>query len=139
MGLPSSGTLSISDIAFEFSVSLSNVALNATLGTYASKSSGATTKISDFYGLSNLTEFFYNAEGSSEGASAVCPLEETSDKAYHNGSGTLPVAGDNCFSDSSGSTPLTNGDAYKFANGTSSGGFLNIGASGVVSSVGNCR
>ena len=139
MGLPSSGTLSISDIANEFGVSLSNVALNATLGTYASKGAGATTAISDFYGLANLTSFNYNATGSSEGGGGACSLEGFTDTGYHNGSGTLPVAGDNCFSDSSGSTPLTNGDAYKFANGTGSGGFLNIGASGVVSSVGNCR
>lgn len=139
MGLPSSGTLSISDIANEFGVSLSNVALNATLGTYAGKGSGATTAISDFYGLSNLTSFTYNATGSSEGGGGACDLTGIADTGYHNGSGTSPVVGDNCFSDSGGSTPLTNGNAYKFANGTDSGGFLNIGASGVVSSIGNCR
>jgi len=138
MGLPSSGTLSISDIANEFGVSLSNVALNATLGTYASKGAGATTAISDFYGLSNLTSFTYNATGSSEGGGGACDLTGIADTGYHNGSGTSPVVGDNCFSDS-GATPLTNGNAYKFANGTDSGGFLNIGASGVVSSIGNCR
>jgi len=139
MGLPSSGQISISDIANEFGVTLSNVALNATLGTYADKASGATTAISDFYGLSALTAFDYNAEGTEEGPSGACSLEATEDKAYHNGSGTYPAQGDNVYSDSSGSSPLENGSTYKYDNGGANGGYLNIGASGVVSGLGNCR
>jgi len=138
MGLPSSGQISINDIATEFGVTLSNVALNATLGTYASKGAGATTAISDFYGLSNLTSFSYNAQ-EEDNPTEACSLEEIGDTAYHNGSGSSPVSGDNVYSDSSGSSPLENGSTYKYDNGTESGGFLNIGASGVVSSLGNCR
>jgi len=139
MGLPSSGQISINDIATEFAVSLSNVALNATLGTYASKGSGATTAMSDFYGLSNLTAFSYNSEGQGGGAGNACSLEEIGDTAYHNGSGTYPAQGDNVYSDSSGSSPLEGRYAYKYDNGTVSGGYLNIGASGVVDSLGNCK
>ena len=139
MGLPSSGQLSINDIATEFGVTLSNVALNATLGTYASKGAGVTTAISDFYGLSALTAFNYNAEGTEEGPNTACSLEGTEDTAYHNGSGTYPAQGDNVYNDSSGSSPLENGSTYKYDNGGTNGGYLNIGASGVVSSLGNCR
>lgn len=137
MGLPSSGTLSISDIANEFSVSLSNVALNATLGTYASKSSGATTKISDFYGLSNLTSFSYNSEGD-ETPTAACSLESTEDTAYHNGSGTYPDVDDVVYSNSSGTQELAQA-VYKYDNGTSAGGFINVAEYGEVANVGNCR
>ena len=137
MGLPGSGTLSISDIASEFSVSLSNVALNATLGTYASKSSGATTKISDFYGLSNLTAFSYNSEGD-ESPTAACSLESTEDTAYHNGSGTYPDIDDVVYSDSSGTQELEQA-VYKYDNGTGSGGFINVAEDGEVSNLGNCR
>jgi len=139
MGLPSSGQISINDIATEFSVSLSNVALNATLGTYASKGSGATTSMSNFYGLSNLTAFSYNSEGQEGGAGDACSLEEIGDTAYHNGSGTYPAQGDNVYSDSSGSSPLAEDHSYKYDNGTVRGGFLNIGTSGRVSSLGNCK
>ena len=139
MGLPSSGQISINDIATEFSVSLSNVALNATLGTYASKGSGATTAMSNFYGLSNLTAFSYNSEGQEGGAGDACILRDTGDTAYHNGSGTYPAQGDNVYSDSSGSSPLEEEYTYKYDNGTKNGGYLDIGASGVVSSLGNCK
>ena len=130
MGLPSSGTLSISDIANEFSVSLSNVALNATLGTYASKSSGATTKISDFYGLSNLTSFSYNAEGD-ESPTAACSLESTEDTAYHNGSGTYPDVDDVVYSNSSGTQELA--QAVYIADCLSRPGVCSHGDTAIVS------
>jgi len=137
MGLPSSGQISISDIANEFNVSLSNVALNATLGTYASKSSGVTTKISDFYGLSNLTAFSYNSEGD-ESPTAACSLESIEDTAYHNGSGTYPDIDDVVYSNSSGTSELAQA-VYKYDNGTSAGGFLTVAEDGEVSNLGNCR
>lgn len=137
MGLPSSGQLSISDIATEFSVTLSNVALNATLGTYASKGAGATTAISDFYGLSNLTSFSYNSEGAVT-ANSACSLEGTGDTAYHNGSGTYPDVDDLVYSNSSGTTTLAEA-TYKYANGTQSGGFIAVNEDGEVVNLGNCR
>lgn len=135
MGLPSSGQISINDIATEFSVSLSNVALNATLGTYASKSSGATTAMSDFYGLSALTAFSYNSEGNEEGS--ACRLEGTEDTAYHDGSGTYPVAGDVVYSDSSGTTALSDAN-YKIDNGSLNGANMLI-EDGKVTSIINCK
>lgn len=135
MGLPSSGQISINDIATEFSVSLSNVALNATLGTYASKASGATTAMSDFYGLSALTAFSYNSEGSEEGS--ACSLEGTEDTAYHDGSGTYPVANDRVYSNSSGTTALSDAN-YKIDNGSLNGANMLV-ESGEVTSIINCK
>ncbi len=138
MGLPSSGQISINDIATEFNVSLSNVALNATLGTYASKASGATTAISDFYGLSNLTAFSYNSEGQEGGARDACSLEATEDIAYHNGSGTYPDVDDVVFSNSSGTTTLS-ASTYKYDNGSESGGFIDVNEDGEVENLGSCK
>ena len=137
MGLPSSGQISINDIATEFSVSLSNVALNATLGTYASKASGATTSMSDFYGLSNLTAFSYNSEGQ-EGGTAACSLESIEDTAYHNGSGTYPDVDDVVFSNSSGTSELGVG-TYKYDNGAKRGGYMDVNRDGEVTNLGNCK
>ena len=138
MGLPSSGQISINDIATEFGVSLSNVALNATLGTYASKASGATTAMSDFYGLSNLTAFNYNSEGQEGGAGEACSLEATEDKAYHNGSGTYPDIDDLVYEDSSGETTLES-NTYKYDNGAQKGGFIYVNEDGEVANLGNCK
>ena len=137
MGLPSSGQLSINDIATEFSVTLSNVALNATLGTYAGKVSGSTTAISYFYGLSALTGFAYNSEGQEE-ASEACSLEATEEGAFHNGSGTYPDVDDVVYSNSSGTTTL-GAATYKYDNGSESGGFMKINEDGEVTDLGNCR
>ena len=137
MGLPSSGQISINDIATEFGVTLSNVALNATLGTYASKGSGATTAMSDFYGLSNLTAFSYNSEGQ-EGGTEACSLEETGDTAYHNGSGTYPDVDDIVYSDSAGSSTLA-ASTYKYNNGGVKGGIMEVNSNGEVINLGNCK
>jgi len=138
MGLPSSGQISINDIATEFSVSLSNVALNATLGTYASKGSGATTSMSNFYGLSNLTAFSYNSEGQEGGAGEACSLVATEDTAYHNGSGTYPDVDDVVYSNSSGTTTL-GASTYKYDNGSQKGGFIDVNEDGEVTNLGNCK
>ena len=137
MGLPSSGQISINDIATEFSVSLSNVALNATLGTYASKASGATTAMSNFYGLSALTEFAYNSEGQEGGPDDACSLESIDNSAYHNGSGTYPDEGDAVYSDSGGTTALDDA-SYKYGNGSESGGFIFV-KGGEVAKLGSCE
>ena len=69
MPLPESGPLSISDIATEFDVTLSNVALNSTLGTYAEIGKGETTALSDFYGLSAETPGSLMRYGTTDGNS----------------------------------------------------------------------
>ncbi len=136
MGLPSSGQISINDIATEFNVSLSNVALNATLGTYADKASGATTAMSAFYGLSNLTAFDYNSEGQ-ESAGGACSLEATEETAYHNGSGTYPDVDDVVYSNSSGTSTLE-ANTYKYNNGSGPGGYIEVNEDGEVTNLGNC-
>jgi hypothetical protein len=118
MPLPGSGTLSINDIATEFGVTLTNVALNSTLGTYASKGAGVTTAISDFYGLSNLTAFGYSGTTPFEDASSACSEGGTSGTAYHNGSGTFPTVDDFVYEDSAGATALSDG-FYRMNSGQS--------------------
>jgi len=129
MGLPSSGQISINDIATEFNVSLSNVALNATLGTYA-------TAMSAFYGLSNLTAFDYNSEGQ-ESAQGACSLESIEETAYHNGSGTYPDVDDVVYSNSSGTSTLE-ANTYKYNNGSGPGGYIEVNEDGEVTNLGNC-
>ena len=137
MGLPSSGQISINDIATEFNVSLSNVALNATLGTYASRGAGATTAMSNFYGLSALTEFAYNSEGQEGGPDDACSLESIDNSAYHSGPGTYPDEGDAVYSDSGGTTALDD-TTYKYGNGSESGGFIVV-KGGKVVKLGSCE
>jgi len=138
MGLPSSGQISINDIATEFNVSLSNVALNATLGTYADKGSGVTTSMSNFYGLSNLTAFSYNSEGQEGGGGDACDLGATGDTAYHNGSGTYPVVDDIVYSDSGGEETLE-ALTYKYNDGSKRGGFIDVNEDGEVTNLGGCK
>ena len=135
MGLPSSGQLSISDIATEFSVTLSNVALNATLGTYASKGAGATTAISDFYGLSALTSYLGGSLETTGGN--ACKVEEPEETYYHDGSGSLPAVSDTIYTNSSGSTTLGAG-SHLFLDGLTRK-YATTNSSGVVTGIGNCR
>jgi len=63
----------------------------------------------------SLTSFFYNSSPQNIYITA-CNLEETEDTAYHNGSGTYPVIGDQVYTDSAGTTSAASGH-YKQANG----------------------
>jgi hypothetical protein len=136
MGLPSSGQLSISDIATEFSVTLSNVALNATLGTYASKGAGVTTAISDFYGLSALIEYTGGSLESS--GSAACEIEEPENTYYHNGSGTDPAVSDTVYTNSSGTTTLGAGH-HLYINASETRQSIQTNSSGVITGITTCR
>lgn len=91
----------------------------------------------DFYGYdqdcSSLTPFVSaNAESGLEGCN------ETLNKTYyHDGSGSQPVANDTVYTDSAGTTTLSQG-IYRLNNGTKitiSGG---LGGQGVVLSVDSC-
>tara|TARA_B110000977_G_scaffold186808_1_gene253209 strand:+ start:3811 stop:4470 length:660 start_codon:yes stop_codon:yes gene_type:complete len=144
MALPASGPISSSMIAQEFSASQAPSGPNISLFGLASElGTPVTSNIfmgASFYGQSAFsgTSFSYNSSPE-DNPTEACSLEEIGDTAYHNGSGTYPATGDNVYSDSAGTTPLENGSTYKYDNGGGNGGFLNIGASGVVSSLGNCR
>ena len=136
MGLPSSGQISINDIATEFGVTLSNVALNATLGTYASKGAGATTAISDFYGLSALTE--YLGGSLEESGSAACEIEDPENTYYHNGSGAAPAVSDTVYTNSSGTTTLGAGH-HLYVDSSEIRSSIQTNSSGVITGITRCR
>ena len=117
MAIPASGPISMSMLATEFSSSqTTNISL---FGLASELSTPITSNIelaADFYGQSAFsgTPFAYNSEAQSSGAQA-CALEETEDLAYHDGTGTLPVANDKVYTNSSGTTAVANG-TYKIQN-----------------------
>lgn len=125
MALPSSGPISMSMVATEFSSSqTTNMSL---FGFGAALSTPVSTNIelaSDFYGQSSFsgTAFSYNAESADTGAEA-CALESTSDTAYHDGTGTTPTAGDFVYTNSTGTTILGNG-TYKYDDTTEAGRYM---------------
>ena len=130
MALPSSGPLSMQDIATEFSQGSSNMSLytfGSTLPTPAVTSN--IELANDFYGqaASSCTSF-----AGSEQSKEACELDPEI-TYYHNGSGTYPVAGDNVFTDSSCDEPLSGG-SYKMA----SGDIMVIGEGGEVTSTFSC-
>lgn len=113
MALPTSGPISSSQVADEFSVSLTNISLS-NLGTQLSTPITAGDPVelaNDFYGQSGvtLTSFGYSGTEPFEDASTACSEGGTSGTAYHDGSGTYPANGDNVYSDSSGTTALSDG------------------------------
>ena len=136
MPLPGSGQLSINDIATEFSVTLTDVALNATLGTYASKSAGATTAISDFYGLSALTAYTGGTLEST--GNAACEIEEPENTYYHNGSGSEPAVNDTVYTNSSGTTTIGAGH-HLFVNSEETRQAIQTNSSGVITGITDCR
>ena len=144
MAIPASGAISMSMLATEFSSSqTTNMSL---FGFGAALSTPVSTNIelaSDFYGQSSFsgTAFNYNASSTDTGADA-CELSSTSDTAYHDGSGTYPVANDHVYTNSTGTTLLATG-IYKFDNGNLAGGYMVIVEDGsenpgLVQSTPNC-
>ena len=128
MALPSSGPISSSMIAAEFSSSQAPSGPNISLKGLASElSTPVTSDIfmgASFYGQSAFsgTAFSYNSEGQESGAEA-CGLETTADTAYHNGTGATPTAGDYVYTNSTGTTILGNG-TYKYDDTTEAGRYM---------------
>ena len=113
MALPTSGPISSSQVADEFSVSLTNISLS-NLGTQLSTpiTAGQPVELAnDFYGQSGvtLTSFGYSGTSPFGSHSTACSEGGSSSTAYHDGSGTYPAANDNVYSDSSGTTALSDG------------------------------
>lgn len=122
MALPASGPISQSQVATEFSVSLTNISLS-NLGTQLSTpiTAGQPVELAnDFYGQSGvtLTAFGYSGTSPFGNASEACSEGGTSGTAYHDGSGTYPVADDFVYQDSAGNTPLDDG-FYRMNSGQS--------------------
>ena len=128
MALPASGPISSSMIAQEFSSSQAPSGPNISLKGLASElGTPVTSDIfmgASFYGQSAFsgTSFSYNSEGQESGAEA-CGLETTGDTAYHDGTGTTPVAGDYVYTNSTGTSALGNG-TYKYFDGTEAGSYM---------------
>lgn len=126
MALPSSGPLSMQDIATEFEQGSSNMSLYTFGSTLPTPTVTSNIELAnDFYGqsASSCTAFTSTSTSSKE------PCEgEPEDTLYHNGSGTYPVAGDNVYTNEQCSTALSPG-SYKMANENimevSSGGLVN--------------
>ena len=126
MALPSSGPISMSMVATEFSSSqTTNISL---FGLASELSTPVTTNIelaADFYGESGVTlKTFGNFEavggGGFEGASDACSeaAEGVANTRYFDGTGTTPVNGDNVYETNSTSDPLEDG-YYAFNAGRS--------------------
>ena len=136
MALPSSGPISSSMIAAEFSSSQAPSGPNISLKGLASElSTPVTSDIfmgASFYGQSALTAFTYSGTTPFEDSEGACEgiLGAT---AYHNGSGTTyPSNGDNVYEDSSGATALSDG-YYRQGDGS----YFEV-ESGTVVSGGRC-
>lgn len=130
MALPSSGPLSMSDIATEFEQGSSNLSLYTFGSTLPTPTVTSNIELAnDFYGqsASSCTSF-----SGSEQSKEACELDPEI-TYYHNGSGTYPVAGDDVFTDSSCSQAL-GGGSYKMA----SGNVMVIGEGGQVSETFSC-
>ena len=130
MALPTSGPLSMSAIATEFSQASSNMSLYTFGSTLPTPTVTSNIELAnDFYGqsASSCTSF-----SGSERAEEPCELDPEI-TYYHNGSGTYPETGDDVFTDSSCSEALGEG-SYKMA----SGDVMSIGENGEVSETYSC-
>ncbi len=131
MALPSSGPLSMQDIATEFSQGSSNMSLYTFGSTLPTPTVTSNIELAnDFYGqsASSCTSF-----SGSEQSKEACELDPEI-TYYHNGSGTYPVANDNVFTDSSCSEALSEG-SYKMGSGNI---MVIEGESGEVTSTFSC-
>ena len=135
MPLPASGPISMSQVAAEFdSEAGANFSLSASAANLPTPVASNIFLAASFYGQSLLTSFNYNRNPQEEYEDA-CALESTDDVAYHNGSAAYPVADDNVFTNSTGTTAVSNG-TYKMANNKA---MTITGGSGVVSEINDCE
>jgi hypothetical protein len=95
-----------------------------------------TDDLADCFADATAACFSYSSSAIVSKPSAACgaPVNQT---YYHNGSGTYPASGDNCYSNSAGTTVLAAG-TYKMTDATTSGSTYVIGSLGSVSSVTAC-
>ena len=123
--LPSSGTISISEIATFYEGGSSNLSLDELAG--AIDTGPPNIAMSLFYAAACTS--FAGTEQSKE----ACELDPEI-TYYHNGSGIYPVAGDNVFTDSGCSEVLSEG-SYKMASGNI---MVIEGESGLVTTTFSC-
>lgn len=131
MALPSSGPLSMQDIATEFSQGSTNMSLYTFGSTLPTPTVTSNIELAnDFYGqsASTCTAFGWSGQAREE-AEEACE-DRTGDTAYHNGSGTYPVADDTVYTNSS-CTSTAGAGAYKMK----SRNVAIVGGGGVVDSI----
>lgn len=149
MTLPSSGQLSLGDIAGELGVIPSNFSLNsAESGTYAtintaspSYPDGVTPNaVSEWYSYNHsaasLTSFNLDFIGFDNTLESCINDRPDINTAWHDGSGTYPVSGDTIYQDSGGSNAFAGDNLYYKV--TDQGNTIQINGSGVVQSSSAC-
>lgn len=143
MALPSSGPISMSMVATEFSVNQSNISLT-NLGNQLS--TPVTSNISlaaSFYGQSAVTLTSISIltyDGGAFGSnSEACDGEEGANQTYyHDGSNSYVVTGDKIYTTNATSNPLGNGH-YRQAYGSKATQAITIdGGAGEVSDINTC-
>lgn len=141
MAIPASGAISASMLAAEFSSSQAPSGPNISLGGLGTELNTPITfgnqvlMAASFYGQSavTLTAFGYSGTTPFEDASSACDEGGSSSTAYHDGSGTYPAANDNVYSDSSGTSALSDG-FYRLNSGQS----MNVESGTVNGTPSNC-
>lgn len=149
MTLPSSGQLSLGDIANELGTFPSNVSINsAESGTYGaintaspSYPDGSTPNaISEWYGYNHsavsLTSFSLDHTGFDNELESCINGKPDANTVWHDGSGTYPASGDTIYTDSGGSNPF-GGDNFYYKV-IAQGNTVQINASGVVQGSSAC-
>jgi len=127
--LPSSGTISISQISTFYEGGSENISLQ---GLAEAIGAGSPNIAMSLFYASACTGFECSGK-SGEDPGGACELEPDT-TFYHNGSGAYPQEGDTVFNDSSCSTTLNSG-FYKMGNGNV---IVIEGESGVVDSIESC-
>jgi hypothetical protein len=129
MALPTSGQLSLRDIASELGAAFTNISLGS-----MSDSVGfaAPDKVSDFYGYSNLTAFYTSI--TQPKAVFACNISIIN-TYYHNGSGLLPVVGNTVFQSNQTTFDASINRGMSTASSGTSFQVYTTNASGVVTSV----
>lgn len=140
MALPTSGPLSMSAIASEQEVSLSNVSLRSMSATAGFVTPDA---ISEFYGYSATTLTAFGISVAYFDAGGACNAGATDFVRYHDGAGIEPVVNDKIYTDSAGTT-LFNGQNLFYAIGDPnnqfdvSADYIVVNTVGVVTSKATC-
>ena len=132
MALPTSGALSMRDIADELGIS-PNTSLTLA-GMSGTAGFSDPDSISEFYGYSAVTLTSFTGSTSYGTALLACG-RSTGVTYYHDGAGTFPVVNDNIYTDSSGASALANG--FYFSSSPADHSFRIV--SGVLNSYTNCR
>lgn len=140
MALPTTGPLSMSAIATEQGISLSNVSLRNMSATAGFVTPDA---ISEFYGYSFTTVTAFGLSVAYLTDDDACNAGVWDIIRYHNGSGMFPNFNDRIFTNSAGTTVFNGGDGF-FAMGDAGNQFdmsaqvIRINSNGFVQDVVTC-